>query len=81
VIATIGLPGAPCFRWRRVRNAREAAQYRAAWLAAVGEDQQTLQAVRSGLLLTEREARRAKWGSGKPIYRAELGDLVGTVQP
>jgi hypothetical protein len=79
VIATIGLPGSNTFAWTRVTNAAEAEEWRAAWLAERGEaTQQDLNAVRQGLLLTEREAMRARWRDGSPIYahRDDIGRLV-----
>jgi len=51
MIATIRLPGGRIFRWCHVKNVKDAAEYRAAWLREKGESQETLQAVRDGLLL------------------------------
>jgi len=68
MIATIGLPGGRIFRWCHVKNAKDAAEYRAAWLREKGESQETLQAVRDGLLLTEKEGRRARYLDGSRIY-------------
>ena len=68
MIATIGLPGTSCFTWTRVKDAKEAQEYRACWLENVGESQETLNAVRQGLLLTEKEALKARYQSGERIY-------------
>lgn len=77
MIATIGLPGSNTFLWTRVADSDEADEWRAAWLGDQGEaTQQDLNAVRQGLLLTEREALRARWRDGTRIY-ASPGQYPG----
>lgn len=71
MIATISHPGGKNFQWKHVKNDAEARAWRAAWLRDVGESQETLGAVRDGLLLTDAEARRGRYRSGEKIYVAD----------
>jgi hypothetical protein len=68
VIATVSLPGGKNFEAIRVRNADEARAWRAAWLEKHGESQETLEAVRQGLLLTEKEAVALRYRSGERVF-------------
>lgn len=64
IIATVGIPGRPSFRWQRIPLTREtsaeqaAAQWRQSVLPEVGS-----QAVSDGVVLSEHDARCLKFPS------------------
>jgi hypothetical protein len=83
VIATISVPGGRNFEWKRVKNRAEAEAWRRQWLEICGESQETLGAVRQGLLLTEKEARGVRYLDGSKVFgHPELGvvDMAGAAR-